>query len=326
VEGIGAAVEGLFVAEMAPRVAVEGVRGAVEGVRAVVEAPGDGRGGDFGAGARPKLAITGAPRMGLGEAGTKGPCREVCMEITERMVELSIARAASFFKTVARNPVVRGELLSRGLTDEELRRGWALYAAVLGFGPDGRQVAKAVPETGAARALNAIDAWDAPTFATVRVVLEAHYPEAARFLFADLAPSTGPAAVAGAERFLERVAMLRDGRAPGIAPSDGKKACELLAERRLLDATQEAELRQLIETAKSGAQPNELRVIEPDPARDEQARAFVTWLREWREVARVAIKRRDYQISLGLAQRRVKKSSGAEPIEASELEPGDEEG
>ncbi len=241
------------------------------------------------------------------------------MEITERLVELSIARAASFFKTVSRNPVVRGELLSRGLTDEELRRGWSLYSAVLGFGPDSNvQAAASVPETSAARALNAIDAWDAPTFTAAKAVLEARHPKVSAFLFADLAPATGPAAVAGAERFLERISMLRDGRAPGVAPQAGKAASELLSLRRLLDAEQEAELRKLVATAKSGAQPNELRVSEPDPARDEQARAFVVSRSEWREIARVSIKRRDYQIALGLAQRRVKKPAG--PVEPTPSE------
>ncbi len=54
-------------------------------------------------------------------------------EVTERQIEQSLSRAASLFKTVADNPVVRGELFARGLTDAELERGWSLYAALLGF-------------------------------------------------------------------------------------------------------------------------------------------------------------------------------------------------
>jgi hypothetical protein len=309
-------------AEMGLLLVVKAFRDVVDRFDPVVEAPNLASQLVFGARNSNECGYNGRAEKGLGKRGTVGPCREDCMEITERLVELSIARAASFFKTVSRNPVVRGELLSRGLTDEELRHGWALYSAMLGFGSDSSgQPAATVPETSAARALNAIDAWDAPTFTAAKAVLEARYPGVAQFLFADLAPSTGPAVVAGAERFLERISMLRDGRAPGVAPEAGKGACELLAVRRLLDDGQEAELRQLIATAKSGAQPHELRVSEPDPARDEQTRAFVVWLSEWREIARIAIKRRDYQIALGLAQRRAKKPSdpdAALPIELDE--------
>ena len=46
----------------------------------------------------------------------------------------------------------------------------------------------------------------------------------------------------------------------------------------------------------------------PDPASGEAVEHFVAWLGEWREVARVAVQRRDYRIALGLAQRRQRRS------------------
>jgi hypothetical protein len=228
------------------------------------------------------------------------------MEITERRIELSLNRAASFFKTVARNPVVRGELLARGLTDAELERGWSLYSALLGF-RNGRAVhaVNVVSETEAARALNAIDAWDAPAFSAAKAVLANRYPNVEKFLFENLAPATGPASVAGVERFLERVAMLRAGSAAGLSSEEGKGAMELLGARKILDDIQESELLRLISVAKSGARPSEFRA--PDavaPEREKHAIEFLSWLHEWREVARTAIKRRDYLIALGLAQRR----------------------
>jgi hypothetical protein len=238
------------------------------------------------------------------------------MEITERRIELSLTRAASFFKTVARNPVVRGELFARGLTDAELERGWSLYGTLLGF-RNGRavQAVNAVSETEAARALNAIDAWDAPAFSAAKAVLANRYPRVGQFLFEDLVAATGPASVAGVERFLERVAMLRAGKAAGLSSEDGRGAMELLGARKILDEIQESELLRLIAVAKSGARQHELRA--PDavaPEREKQAIEFLSWLHEWREVARTAIKRRDYLIALGLAQRR---SRGAlrEPVE-----------
>jgi hypothetical protein len=232
------------------------------------------------------------------------------MEITERRIEQALNRAARFFKAVARNPVVRGELLARGLTDAELERGWSLYSALLGF-RNGRAVhpVSAVTETEAARALNTIDAWDAPAFSAAKAVLAHRYPSVERFLFSDLAPATGPASVAGVERFLERVSMLREGKANLPNVDDGKGAVELLAARKILDEIQESELRRLIAVAKGGARASEFRAAAAmAPERQQQAIAFMSWLHEWREVARVAIKRRDYLIALGLAERRVKRA------------------
>ena len=74
-------------------------------------------------------------------------------------------------------------------------------------------------------------------------------------------------------------------------------------------------MRRLIETARLGARPDEvIESLEMDPRRRTVADAYVNWLHEWREVARVAIHRRDYHIALGLAQRR--QSGGDDDSEA----------
>jgi hypothetical protein len=97
---------------------------------------------------------------------------------------------------------------------------------------------------------------------------------------------------------------------------------ELLATRKIVDAAKEAELRALIETARLGARPDE--VIEPpemDPRRHDVAESYINWLNEWREVARVAVSRRDYRISLGLAQRRQASDEPDEPVPAPPVTP-----
>jgi hypothetical protein len=64
-------------------------------------------------------------------------------------------------------------------------------------------------------------------------------------------------------------------------------------------------MRKLIETARLGARVEEVAPpLEVDPRREQVANTYINWVHEWREVARVAIARRDYRISLGLAQRR----------------------
>lgn len=226
------------------------------------------------------------------------------MAMNEILVERWLARGSKFFKAVSRNAVIRGTLRARGLTDEELRHGWQLYEAAHGFS-ESQPALAAVKETAAAQAMNAVDAWDAPTYAAAHAVLDVRLPAVSAFLFQSLHADTGPAAVAGVRLFLDRIDQLREGKAPNIDPEAGRAAVELLATRKIVDATKATEMRSLIQTAQLGAQPGEL--IEPPtvPAQQvDSVSAYVNWLNEWREVARVAISRRDYRIALGLAQRR----------------------
>jgi len=240
------------------------------------------------------------------------------MDITEGLIDRWLERGGKFFKSVARNPVVRGTLRARGLNDDELGRGWVLYSELNGFGKQG-QAQSATKETAAAQAINTVDAWDAPAYSAAHAVLDAHYPTVSSFLFENLAADTGVAAVAGVARFLDRLDSLRDGKATGVEPDQGRAAVELLAIRKIVDAAKAAELRQLIETARLGARPDEvIEATEMDPHRQQVAEAYIQWLNEWREVARVSIARRDYRISLGLAQRRQPgdESDGQEPAPA----------
>lgn len=226
------------------------------------------------------------------------------MDITERRIEVSLTRAASLFKTLARNPVVRGELLARGLTDAELERGWSLYSALLGFRNGRAAHAVTVTSAEAAQALHAIDAWGATALSAARAVLAHRYPRVERFLFAELSSTKKVPSLVEVERFLERANLLREGSVLGVELEEGRGALELLAARQILNEAKETELRQLIAVAKSGMR-GDLRQPEALTAeREQQAIAFLNWLREWREVARVAIKRRDYLASLGLTERR----------------------
>lgn len=242
------------------------------------------------------------------------------MDINEAVIDRWLARGSRFFKAVSRNSVVREVLVSRGLTDEELQRGWSLFAELHGFGAE--QAARpARRETSAAQAINEIDAWDAPAYATAHAVLDARLPAVSRYLFDNLAAAQGPVAVVGVERFLDRVAALRDGKAPGVDPEQGRQAAELLATRKVLDAKREAELRALIATARLGARPEEVvPAAAVDARRQQLAKSYIDWLHEWREVARSSIVRRDYQITLGIAQRRQSEDDAPEAAESSTAE------
>jgi hypothetical protein len=239
------------------------------------------------------------------------------MATTEIQIDRWLERGGKFFKTVSRNPVVRAALIARGLTDEELGRGWQLYSELLGFGQ--KTAARATTQqTAAAQAINELDAWDAPTFGAARAVLDARYPEVSAFLFENLEATVGVTAVVGVERFLDRIDQLREGKAGNVSVEQAKAAIELLATRKIVEPAREAELRKLIQTARLGARSDEVVLpTEVDPHRGELAATYIQWLHEWREVARVAIARRDYRISLGLAQRRQSGDDDSAESEAS---------
>lgn len=142
-----------------------------------------------------------------------------------------------------------------------------------------------------------------------RAALERLYPDQARYLFNGLNAQTGAGSVGSVHTFLDRVAALRDGTDPERADSrnEDKAAVQLLIDRRILTPDIEAHLRNLIQTARALAPEP----VEPDltaeTAYQTATEQLHAWLTDWRETARAVVTRRDYLISLGLAERRAPK-------------------
>lgn len=232
--------------------------------------------------------------------------------LDDRVVDRWLDRGNRFFRATTSNSAVRSTLYARGLDKAELQNGWALYSSVLGVTDDNPAPAPSVGVNKAQEAMLELDAWDAPNFNAAQAVLSSRAPNASAFLFSQLGPGQGPAAVVAVETFLNRRDVLEKGDAPGVSPEEAKLAVSLLAERRIVDKQKATELRKLIDVAQSGATPIE---TAPPPRLDEHTfQRYRAWLNEWREVARGAITRRDYLIALGLASRRVS-SNGEETVE-----------
>ncbi len=99
------------------------------------------------------------------------------------------------------------------------------------------------------------------------------------------------------------------------APCD-RCAATLLSARRIIEEAEDTRLRGLLaEAARLADAPV---AIAPAPAvRQKIARELDAWLRDWRETARVLVTRRDYQIQLGLAERRASSASAAAVVEGA---------
>ncbi len=222
--------------------------------------------------------------------------------LDERLVDRWLSRGHRFFRAM-NQPPIRSVLLLRGLTNEELLKGWRYYSNVMGHGNDAPPPVPTPSE--ASNAMGTLDAWDAPNFNMATAILHST-PRARAFLFNNLEAATGPDAVVAVETFLKRWEQLRTNSAEGVSQEEATLAVERLASRRVIDVAKARELQNLIHTAQQGAQPSNIEAAraaasEIDELEFEKYRA---WLNEWREVARANFTRRDYLISLGLASRR----------------------
>jgi hypothetical protein len=219
--------------------------------------------------------------------------------IAEQIETRWLVRGQKFFRTMSRNGKVRGALLARGLTNQELKRGWDLFAKAVA--PLNGSSPAASPPLGAAEALAWIETWDAPNYAAAQATLEHHAPKARAFLMQGLVATKGPQAVVGVRLFMDRVAALRDGMVSGVTAEEGSDAVRLLAERKIFDAETEVQLEAYLSLIEGGAEPE----AAPDFASmTSRFEAYRKWLNEWREVARATFNQRHILISLGLASRR----------------------
>jgi hypothetical protein len=161
-----------------------------------------------------------------------------------------------------------------------------------------------------------LDEWDEVNFARYSATLRRHHPDAASYVFHNLAASTGSAAVHGVATFLARIEALEKGtdKARESTKKDDKKAVELLVNRGLTKK-ERARLESLVHVAlgPTAPLPNTTEVETRRAARRTALAALKAWFDEWSAAARAVVKKRGYLIRLGLAARKVRKAKPAEP-------------
>lgn len=216
---------------------------------------------------------------------------------TEMFENRWLERGYKFLRTLSRNGIVRGALLDRGLTEEELQRGWDLFATASGFT---RNPHLAGPELSAGEALQRLEAWDAPNYAATHATLENRTPAAHAYLMLGLVAGAGPDAVVGVRNFVDRAIALREGTVAGVSAAEGAEAVRLLAQRKIFNEAIERQLREWIARTQQGAAPQ----TKASPDDEASFVQYRNWVHEWREIARATITQRSYLIALGLAERR----------------------
>ena len=176
----------------------------------------------------------------------------------------------------------------------------------------------APPDTDDARAQRAatgeLDQWDEPNFARYGAALRRRFPDVNAYVFKDLSPSTGTAAVQGVATFLARLDALESGADPGRAGTkqSDKKAVAFLATRGL-DKAERKRLQRLVDVALGPTSPLPEQAELPEdraPARGARP-SCAAGSTKWSTTARAVIKKRGYLIRLGLASRKARQRKPA---------------
>jgi len=226
--------------------------------------------------------------------------------LSRETLEQTPLRALPLLRAIGTRRAIRAAMGAFGYTPEDHQEGWALLHASSGY-VEG-QAPDAI-DAGVRSAIIELDAWDEDGFRVVRAALGRRHPDQAAFVLDGIGPSEGPAAVMGVKRLLDRLDALEKSPARKATRKEDHAALATLAQRGL-DAKERARLAERVATAEGVAAPPE-----DDTDREKRAEAHVealaalrAWFDEWSEIAKVAVKRRDHLILMGLAKRKPRTS------------------
>jgi hypothetical protein len=223
--------------------------------------------------------------------------------VSEATLKLAPGRLLTFLEAVT-EPAIRAQFATLGWSDERLDEAWSLLGEL--------KAASVVPVEAAIdpipEAMRSCEAWQATTLVRMRALLQMSHPEQAAFLFGDIEPGKGTAAVLNAATFLERRRALdKDPRRKDTRTAD-HEALAMIDETLMAKASIK-ELEANVATVQSAGDASE-RLTRPkrDGQRLEALRKIHAWVTAWSEMARTVVTRRDQLIKLGIAKRRAPKS------------------
>ncbi|MGK3988288.1 hypothetical protein WME99_34925 [Sorangium sp. So ce136] len=251
------------------------------------------------------------------------------MDYSNEVLEATPERATKFLTGMGAVAAIRTMMAEAGMTDDDIVEGRTLLLDVLAA-PRKSSAASDTADARAQRAATAeLDQWDEPNFARYGAALRRRFPDVHAYVFKDLSPSTGTAAVQGVATFLTRLDVLESGADPDRAATkqSDKKAVAFLATRGL-DKAERKRLQNLVGVALGPTSPLPEQAELPETARRREALSQLRgWFDEWSTTARAVVKKRGYLIRLGLANRKAPQrktpAASAEPVDdtdATDLE------
>lgn len=232
---------------------------------------------------------------------------------SRQVLDEAPTRAIRMLRPLGTNLAIRAILAARGYTDDDHREGWRLLHEAAGFSTRSAEPGAALiaPLDESVRsAIVQVDALDEPLLRILRASLTRRFPAQATFVLKDLEATTGTGAVVVVSKILDRLDALANDPKRADTRADDHKALALVGQRGYSPARL-TEIRALVTQAQSS--PTAPTPPTTDPvdhgARVDALAALHAWWKEWSEIARAVIRRRDYLILLGLAQRAPRKKS-----------------
>jgi hypothetical protein len=207
---------------------------------------------------------------------------------------------------------VRASLMARGYTQEDHDYAFSRLTK-LGQIP---VVGESLADSQVKNAVIELDAWDEPNMACMQATLDRLHPQQGAFVFENLAPSQGKAAVVGVETLLDRLDRLENGTGRDKSVHKADLAAIATLAKRGYDKRERARLRELVGVAKT--------VVEAVPlSSDERTDTLLElygWLNDWATQTRAAVSKRSHLITLGLAKRKQAKGE-VTPIVQEPIKP-----
>lgn len=222
------------------------------------------------------------------------------VDVADATLELTPGRMLKFLRAAGTHPAIRVALAAVGYDDGEHRRGWELLHNASGY--QQKDQYGSVVDPNVSGAINTLDAQDEGLHVRVDASLRHRHPAVRALLLDGIRPGQGAAAVLFVRELLKRLSGLETTK--GATASEAKAALAVLAARGITPEKR-VELAALVKTAESltamtpSETPNAL-----DPRDRAHLLAARAWFEEWSEIARAELKRKDYLILLGLAQRK----------------------
>jgi hypothetical protein len=233
-------------------------------------------------------------------------------EVSQRTLEETPEKAFAFLRGVGTCPGAYAQLRTVGFGQSDLDEAWGLTHVASNYDVDAAPLPATDPLV--RNALIELDKTDEPLCQRVDATLRRHHPEQAAFVFDNLEPAKGPAALFVVSKLLARLGKLEEGRSDETREAD--KAAIATLTKRGITPQERARLAELVRVGQSANAPE---IITPSPesvARQQEAlKALHAWYSEWSATARAVITRRDYLIRLGLSKRRPSKQKESESTE-----------
>lgn len=237
---------------------------------------------------------------------------EIESDVSQQTLRATPLRCLQFLQAVGTTAAIRGALAVRGYGSEEHQEGWDLLHNVTGY----NSVPSPEEDRTVRDAIRTLDEWDEDGFRIIAATLHRRFPEQEAFVFEGLSASKGPAAVLGVRRLLDRLDALESAPDRVASRATDQAAIAVLA-RRGIDSKERTRLRALVATAESAPEFSLSNAQALARAQAEQQRGLVAlreWYAEWAGIARVAVKRRDHLIYMGLARRRLRADEENTPL------------